>query len=133
MDEIETNEDSAALLLRPIFSNQADEQACAADFFLQTSAQIAELIGLPAVEAHTQVRYLRSRMPKTSKAALGRIYQPVVVALSILCDLFMQGWSITVTAEGVKLERPPTGMDRETERQRVRQALSVARDEQLSE
>lgn len=69
--------------------------------------------------------------------ALPKSHSPEVaelrVAFSVLTDLFTQGWAIKVRGSTIQCLRPAEGADLAAEKDRVRNGLFIARDEQLRE
>lgn len=64
---------------------------------------------------------------------IGQDCRDVRAAVSVLVDLVAQGWELEVRAGSVAICRPWKKDDREAEKERIRRALVVARDEQLRE
>ncbi len=78
---------------------------------------------LPEVR-HYLIRRIARRNPEHSQA--------VRLAVSVLCDLIAQGWSVSYHSGRVWVERPSSLGSIEEERGRVRKTLLLARHEQLS-
>jgi hypothetical protein len=55
----------------------------------------------------------------------------LLAAFHILCDLAKQGWFVRVKADQIEMARPTNPLDPEQDRQRIRDNLHAARDEQL--
>jgi len=102
-------------------------------FVLTGASELEALVRTSWPISLSVVRARREEMIRAAKEELGPVYQPVCLAISLLCDLIGQGWDIRVAGESIQIKRPDIHDDRQAEKDRVRRALLIARDEQLSE
>lgn len=115
------------IALRPSF---ADDGA-SVELFVECAVEIASRAEGTEETDPLALAELREGLLTAARARLGAEYQVARVAISVLCDLACQGWDIRVDDGEVSIRRPPGIEDRDSEKERVRKALLVARDEQL--
>ena len=115
--------------IRPPF--HTDETAHA--LFITLAVDLEALIAENDQISPAFIRRRREEILRDAKQHLGVTYQAVCLAASILCDLVNQGWGVQVIEQDVCVQKPTRGLDRAAEKMRVRRALALARDEQLSE
>lgn len=115
--------------IRPPF--HADETAHA--LFIALAVDLEALIAENDQISPASIHRRREEILRDAKQQLGVTYQAVCLAASILCDLVNQGWGVQVIEQDVCVQKPTRGLDRAAEKTRVRRALALARDEQLSE
>ncbi len=115
--------------IRPPFHDNEEAQTLFSNLATEMEALIAENNEISS----TVIRRCRDEALRDAKQHLGVTYQAVCLASSILCDLVNQGWGVQVIQHDVSVQKPARGLDRVAEKTRVRRALALARDEQLSE
>ena len=110
-----------------------EENAQANNLFLLLVAELEECARDRDSEYPPGLAHCRERAMAIATRAGGLLYQQVKLVLSIVCDLLEQGWAIQINVGRLFIRRPNRSGVREVERDRVRRALSLSRDEQLSE
>jgi len=118
---------SAWLPLRPSFPGPASHK-----YLGHVASELCLLIEGGALDV-SRVRIARDAALVQARSQVGADCQPVRLAISILCDLIAQGWQVRVEHDEVSIRRPAADGDRDGERDRVRRALLLSRDEQLAE
>ena len=112
----------------PFYDNEA-----ARTLFAELAIEMEALIEEYGHVSPSVIRQCRDQALHDAKKQFGVTYQAICLASSILCDLVNQGWGVQVIGQDVSIRKPARGKDRVVEKKRVRRALLLARDEQLSE
>lgn len=102
-------------------------------YFVSFASQLEDLNEEDGGTAASRMRLLRTRAMADARADVGADCQPTRLIVSLLCDLAAQGWRVRVDGENVFLSPPQLHNERDADKERVRRALALARDEQLSE
>jgi hypothetical protein len=121
------------LRLRPRFAVDPEGQRDAEQFWVAIATQLSRLPDKDGLPNAAAIGALRTRSLSRANACFGRHAQSVRLAVSILCDLALQGWRTEVKDGQACICWPNPSGGRSDERQRARTALLIARDEQLGE
>lgn len=109
------------------------EHEAARRVFLDVACAFEDLIEEHEHVGPSVIRECREQALQAVRREIDTEYQGVSLALHILGDLVSQGWQVRVLDQDVTIAKPRRGADRTEEKNRVRRALLLARDEQLAE